>query len=346
MISLDQLSKTFGSGASAVDGVTLSVPEGAFLVLLGPSGCGKSTMLRMLAGLEAPTSGKIRFGDTVVADGERGLSLPADKRGAGLVFQSYALWPHMTVRGNVDWPLRVAGLDGATRKARVAEALALVGISDLAERYPSEVSGGQQQRVALARMIAPRPRIMLFDEPLSNLDATLRVEMRHELARLHAATGATAVYVTHDQVEAMTLASHVAVLNRGRVEQFGSPGDLLARPATAFVARFVGTPPANLIPVQQGAWLGRMADPALRGTTGHALVRAEDWHLTGPGPRTLPATRIEVVPMAGRLVVTCQLEGQRVTVIADPGSALPLDLHLALPAAPAALFDTEGNPIP
>ncbi len=346
MIQLDQLSKSFGSGAPAVDDVSLSVPEGAFLVLLGPSGCGKSTMLRMLAGLESPTQGTIRFGETLVADCARGQSLPADKRGAGLVFQSYALWPHMTVAGNVDWPLKVAGLDAAARRGRVAEALALVGIGDLAGRYPSEISGGQQQRVALARMIAPQPRIMLFDEPLSNLDATLRVEMRHELARLHAATGATAVYVTHDQVEAMTMATHVAVLNRGRIEQFGPSHELLARPATAFVARFIGTPPANLIPVRDGAWLGRLPDAALRGATGHAMVRAEEWRLGPPGPRSLPATRVEVVPMAGRLVVTCRIDDQRVTVIADPAEPLPNTLHLALPAAPAALFDTEGNPIP
>ncbi|NUB45958.1 ABC transporter ATP-binding protein [Fertoebacter nigrum] len=345
MITLENLVKAFGTGnAPVVDDVSLSVPAGAFLVLLGPSGCGKSTLLRMLAGLENPTRGTIRFGDTLVASASQ--SLPAGQRGVGLVFQSYALWPHMTVAGNVDWPLKVSGLDPAIRRIRVAEALDLVGIADLAGRYPAEISGGQQQRVALARMIAPRPQIMLFDEPLSNLDASLRVEMRHELTRLHAATGATTVYVTHDQVEAMTMASHVAVLNRGRIEQFGRPGDLLTQPATAFVARFVGTPPANLVPVQAGAWLGLLPDPALRGATGLAMVRAQDWHLSGPGPRSLPAQKIEVVPLAGRLVVTCKLGDQRVTVIAEPEAPLPADLHLALPEAPYALFNIEGQPLP
>ncbi|SMO44015.1 ABC transporter ATP-binding protein [Paracoccus laeviglucosivorans] len=347
MIRIDNLTKTYGTGPAAVDGLTFDVPQGAFLVLLGPSGCGKSTMLRMLAGLEQPSAGQIRFGDTLVADGARGYSMAADKRGAGLVFQSYALWPHMTVAGNVDWPLKVAGLDAPTRRTRVTKALETVGIAPLAARYPAEISGGQQQRVALARMIAPRPRIMLFDEPLSNLDATLRVEMRHELARLHRATGATAVYVTHDQVEAMTLATHVAVMRAGRIEQFGPPADLLEAPQTAFVAGFVGTPPANLVAIRDGAWFGRLPDPALRGATGHAMVRAQEFGLTQtPGPRTVPAERIEVVPMAGRLIVTVQAEAQRLTVITDPETPVPATAHLELPAAPAALFDPQGNLIP
>ncbi|MDB6454129.1 ABC transporter ATP-binding protein [Falsirhodobacter sp. 20TX0035] len=339
MISLTKLTKTF-NGPPAVDDVTLSVPEGGFLVLLGPSGCGKSTMLRMLAGLETPTSGTIRFGDTVVADGAR--ITPPDKRDAGLVFQSYALWPHMTVAGNVDWPLKVAGTPN--RAGRVAEALKMMGIADLAHRYPGEISGGQQQRVALARMIAPRPKFLLFDEPLSNLDATLRVEMRHELSRLHKTTGATAVYVTHDQIEAMTLATHVAVMNRGRVEQFASPLDLLAKPATAFVARFVGTPPANLIPIRDGAWLARLPDAALRGATGHAMVRAEDLTLA-TGPRSLSAELMEAIPMAGQLLVTGAVGGHRITCVAPAGTPLTRDLHFALPDAPGAIFDIEGNPI-
>src|SRR5690554_2817356 len=248
MIRIENLQKHFGT-AKAVADVSLEIPKGAFLVLVGPSGCGKSTMLRMLAGLETPTAGTIAFDDAVVSDGARAWTIEPARRNTGLVFQSYALWPHMTVAGNVDWPLKVAGLPKAQRRARVSEVLSLLGIEALAARYPNEISGGQQQRVAIARMLGPKPGILLFDEPLSNLDAKLRVEMRTELLRVHRATGATSIYVTHDQVEAMTMASHVAVLKDGRVEQFGTPDDLVTKPQTAFVATFVGTPPANLLPV-------------------------------------------------------------------------------------------------
>ncbi|WGF87741.1 ABC transporter ATP-binding protein [Marinivivus vitaminiproducens] len=346
MISLTHVSKSFG-GSAAVRDVSLSVPTGAFLVLLGPSGCGKSTMLRMLAGLESPSGGQIRFGDTVVADGDEGWSLAPDRRDAGLVFQSYALWPHMTVAGNVDWPLRVAKLGRAEREARVLQALDMLGIAPLAERYPGEISGGQQQRVALARMIAPRPKIMLFDEPLSNLDATLRVEMRFELLRVHAATGATTVYVTHDQIEAMTMASHVAVMNAGRIEQFAPPEEVLADPKSAFVARFVGTPPANLVPIRDGAWLGRLSDPALRGATGWAMVRAEDFQLaTHPSDRTLDLVLAETIPIAGRRLVTGRIDDLRLTAVTDHRGPLPAHVHFRLPASPAALFDSQGNRLP
>jgi iron(III) transport system ATP-binding protein len=199
MIEIKNLTKSFGP-FKAVDDISLSVPDGSFLVLLGPSGCGKTTLLRMLAGLEQPTSGQIVFRGQVVSDGEKGWSVEPAKRNSGLVFQSYALWPHMTVRGNIEWPLKVAGMPKEQRDARVNEVLNLLAISELVGRYPNEISGGQQQRVAIARTIAPRPGVLLFDEPLSNLDAKLRVEMRSELMRLHRKIGATAVYVTHDQM--------------------------------------------------------------------------------------------------------------------------------------------------
>ena len=342
MIRLANLTKRF-SGHAAVDDVSLTVPEGGFLVLLGPSGCGKSTMLRMLAGLDQPSSGRIEMGGRLVADGSA-LSLPPEQRNAWLVFQSYALWPHMTVAGNVDWPLKVAR--HPDRAARVEEALAMMGIADLAGRTPSEISGGQQQRVALARMIAQRPKVMLFDEPLSNLDATLRVEMRHEIARLHKATGATAVYVTHDQIEAMTLATHVAVLNKGRVEQFAPPQALLDSPASAFVARFVGTPPANLIPIRAGAWFGRLPDPQLPQIDGHAMVRAEDLALKGPGPRALKAQLMESIPMMGQRLLTLQVEGTRVTAIAPPAVPLTETMLVTLPDTASVIFDTEGYRLP
>ena len=347
LIALETVSKKF-SGSLAVDKVSFCVPQGAFLVLLGPSGCGKSTILRMLAGLDHPTSGQIRFGDKLVADASSASFLPPSERGAGLVFQSYALWPHMTVAGNIDWPLKVAGRTPGQRQAAIAAAMEMLGISSLAPRYPGEISGGQQQRVALARMIAPRPNIMLLDEPLSNLDATLRVEMRLELLKLHRATGATSVYVTHDQVEAMTMASHVAVLNHGRIEQFDTPENLLANPASAFVAGFVGTPPANLLAVERGKWLGTLDDPGLRGHTGKAMVRAEELTIhTTPGARRIATTLVEIVPMAGRRLVTGLTQGgQRLTAIADAHAPLGESLHFELPRLPSALFGPDGARAP
>lgn len=345
MISLDHVTKSYNEHA-AVSDVSFSVPEGSFLVLLGPSGCGKSTMLRMLAGLEQPSAGRIHFNGTLVADGTRGFSLPPAHRNAGLVFQSYALWPHMTVAGNIEWPLKVAKLPAEERRVRIVDAMQMLGISTLADRYPGEISGGQQQRVALARMIAPRPKVMLFDEPLSNLDATLRVEMRFELLKLHAATGATAVYVTHDQVEAMTMATHVAVMNNGRVEQFDAPQDLLAKPASAFVAGFVGTPAANLIPITQGRWFEKITDPSLPNLTGYAMVRPEQIEIVDEsGFRIIEVQLAEIVPIAGRFLVTGLIEGIRVTAITD-NPLRPVDkLRFRLPAAPAAIFDRQGTRI-
>ena len=348
-ISIRHLDKSFGAGVKAVNDVSFEVPEGAFLVLLGPSGCGKTTMLRMLAGLEHPTGGEIRFGDTVVA-GAGGTLDPA-KRDAGLVFQSYALWPHMTVRGNVEWPLKVAGWNKAKRLERVEEVLALLGIRELAERYPNEVSGGQQQRVAIARTLAPRPRILLFDEPLSNLDAKLRVEMRAELLRLHRATGATSVYVTHDQIEAMTMASHVAVMNHGVLEQFGAPQELLLSPASAFVATFIGTPPGNLLPARVEGGRYRFANLDLGpahgpGAQHQLLYRPEDLTIEYQAREsTLPIDLAEVTPMAGRFVITGFHQGQRLTAVTDlpPQAALGATVHVAFPSAPAAVYDHDGR---
>jgi iron(III) transport system ATP-binding protein len=345
MIKIHSLHKQFGN-FQAVRGVSLSVPKGAFLVLVGPSGCGKSTMLRMLAGLEAPTSGTITFGDTTVSDGSRGWVIEPSKRDAGLVFQSYALWPHMTVAGNIDWPLKVSGMDRSARQRRVEEVLNLLSIAQLAERYPNEISGGQQQRVAIARMIAPKPGILLFDEPLSNLDAKLRVEMRTELLRVHRATGATSVYVTHDQVEAMTMASHVAVMNGGRIEQFGSPKELVTDPQTAFVATFVGTPPANLVPVSNGTYWDRWSDDELAGRSGSAMFKPEELQITAaPSARTLTLDYAEASPMAGRFMVTGVRDGLRLTAIVDllPDLSVGDEVHFQLPQRPSGFFTTEGG---
>ncbi len=341
MIRIDKLVKRFGA-STAVSGVSLEVPKGAFLVLVGPSGCGKSTMLRMLAGLEPPSEGTIEFDGRTVSDGAKAWTIEPGRRDAGLVFQSYALWPHMSVAGNVDWPLKVAGLNRAEREARVAEVLQLLGIHHLAERFPNEISGGQQQRVAIARMIAPKPGILLFDEPLSNLDAKLRVEMRTELLRVHRATGATSVYVTHDQVEAMTMASHVAVMNEGRIEQFGAPEDLVDDPASAFVATFVGTPPANLVPAA-----ALPAAHPLSGAvaTGSYMFRPQDLGVEAtPGPSTLALDYAEASPMAGRTMITGISGALRLTAVVDRAPRLSVGeiVHFRIPAEPAARFDAHG----
>jgi iron(III) transport system ATP-binding protein len=349
MIRIENLRKSFGT-FEAVRGVSLDVPKGSFLVLVGPSGCGKSTMLRMLAGLEAPSAGTIAYGGRVVSDGARNWTIEPAKRDNGLVFQSYALWPHMTVAGNVDWPLKVASMTKPERRQRIAEVLKLLGIAELAGRYPNEISGGQQQRVAIARMIAPKPGILLFDEPLSNLDAKLRVEMRTELLRIHRATGATSVYVTHDQVEAMTMASHVAVMNEGLIEQFGTPEELVAKPASAFVATFVGTPPANLVPIlpspEGPALAGRIADRTLAGSAAaHAMFRAEDIEVTAePTARSLALDFAEASPIAGRLMVTGTSGDLRLTAIVDEAPRFTIGdiVHFALPARPSALFTASG----
>ena len=351
MLEIRNLTKRFGD-FEAVKDVSLSVPDGAFLVLLGPSGCGKTTLLRMLAGLELPSAGQIVFDDRVVSDGDRNWAVDPAKRNSGLVFQSYALWPHMSVRGNVDWPLKVMKLSKTERADRVAEVLKLLDIDRLADRYPNEISGGQQQRVAIARTIAPRPSVLLFDEPLSNLDAKLRVEMRTELMRLHRATGATTVYVTHDQIEAMTMASHVAVMNEGRVQQFGAPSDLVNHPETAFVATFVGTPPNNMIPVVkngQGYKVGGRHMPITPPSDDcFAMFRAESMAVVdAEGETTLPMELVETSAIAGRTMVTGLRADLRLTAIVDdvPSVRIGDTVQFRLPPTPDSWFGPDGKRI-
>lgn len=350
-ISLQQLERRFGPVA-AVAGVDLAVPAGAFLALLGPSGCGKTTILRMLAGLDAPTGGEIRFGERLVASGKRGVIVPAGRRDVGLVFQSYALWPHMTVRQNVEWPLKVRRWPRQKRQSRTEEVLTLLAIAELADRYPGEVSGGQQQRVAIARTIATQPQILLFDEPLSNLDAKLRAEMRTELLRVHRLTGATSVYVTHDQVEAMTMATHVAVMRSGVIEQFGSPRELLEGPATPFVATFVGTPPANLLPGEAASGryrykhldLGSAMESETRDGVGWLMYRADTLRIRRePGERRLAVEFAEATPVAGRAIVTVWDGERRLSVVVDdlPDARLGEQLYLEFPAAPSTVYDRD-----
>jgi iron(III) transport system ATP-binding protein len=232
-VRLDQVAKHFGP-TIALDATSLTIAAGDLFFLLGPSGCGKSTLLRLIAGLHEPTSGRIFFGETDVT------RLGTEKRNAVMCFQSYALWPHMSVADNVKFGLDVKGLSRADTKRRVDEVLALVRMTEYADRKPNQLSGGQQQRVALARAIAVEPDVLLLDEPLSNLDAKLRHEMRSEIRRICKESGVTAVYVTHDQKEALSVADSIAVLRDGRVQQVGAPGELYHSPTTAFVADFVG----------------------------------------------------------------------------------------------------------
>jgi multiple sugar transport system ATP-binding protein len=239
-ITLDAVTKRFGD-TCAVQDVSLHVPSGAFLSLVGPSGCGKTTLLRMLAGLETPTEGEIRFDEQAID------RLPPGRRDVAMVFQSYALYPQMTVAQNLAYPLRKRGVAKAERATRVAEVAAMLELEPLLQRRPRQLSGGQQQRVALGRALIREPRVFLLDEPLSNLDATLRTHMRREIADLHRRLARTMVYVTHDQLEAMTMSTHIAVFDGGQLQQIGSPEDVYHRPANRIVASFIGSPAMALL---------------------------------------------------------------------------------------------------
>ena len=238
-IDIRQVHKSYGK-TKTLHGVDLIFPSGEFVVILGPSGCGKSTLLRMIAGLEDITAGEIAIAGKVVN------RLEPRERGCAMVFQNYALYPHMTVADNIGYALKVAGVAKAERRRRIEETAKIVGLSDYLERKPAALSGGQRQRVAMARAIIREPDVFLFDEPLSNLDAKLRVTMRAEIRRLHQRLSATSVFVTHDQVEAMTLADRLVIMNKGNVEQVGQPLDIYNRPASTFVASFIGSPAMNL----------------------------------------------------------------------------------------------------
>ncbi|MEU7816735.1 ABC transporter ATP-binding protein [Pseudonocardia sp. NPDC049154] len=265
-VRIDGLMKWFGSaGVRAVDNLSLTLSEGQLVVLLGPSGCGKTTLLRCVAGLETPDGGTIEIGGSLMFGRNGRTQVPTHKRGIGMVFQNYALWPHMTVEQNVAYPLRVRGMKSHERSRQAREALALVECEALADRIPSAISGGQQQRVALARALVARPGLMLFDEPLSNLDYRLRAQLRHQLRDLHRTLGFTGLYVTHDQTEAMQLGTVVAVLKEGKVEQLADPASLFSRPASAYVARFLGI----------GNQLELVRDPDGRWAVGGGDVRVD-----------------------------------------------------------------------
>ena len=239
-ISLTNVSKVFGE-AKVIPNINLEIEDGEFVVFVGPSGCGKSTLLRLIAGLEDVSGGQI------LINGRDATELPPAKRGLSMVFQSYALYPHMSVRGNIGFPLKMAGMDKAAIDRKVEDAARILNLTDYLDRKPRQLSGGQRQRVAIGRAIVREPDAFLFDEPLSNLDAALRVNMRLEISELHQQLATTMIYVTHDQVEAMTMADKIVVLNRGNIEQVGSPLDLYRSPDNLFVAGFIGSPRMNLI---------------------------------------------------------------------------------------------------
>lgn len=285
-VTFENLSKRFGS-AVAVDDLSLEIPASELFFFLGPSGCGKTTSLRMVAGFETPSSGVLRFGEKEMT------RVPPHKRNTGMVFQNYALWPHMTTKANVEYGLRVRKIERKEREHRVREALEMVRLGHLAERFPSQMSGGQQQRVALARALVIRPDVLLLDEPLSNLDAQLRLEMRAEIKRLHEQTGTTALYVTHDQEEALSIADRVAVLKDGVLQQVGTPREIYQRPASRFVAEFIGE--TNLIPgsvksmdaeyceieTPVGVLLAsRPERPIEIGENVYCSIRPESWHVS------------------------------------------------------------------
>lgn len=247
------------NGFKALNDISLKIQDGEFIAILGPSGCGKTTLLRLLAGFNHPTSGEIRIGDQVVAN--RDYVLPPNERFISMVFQSYALWPHMSVRKNVEFPIKNSKFVSPEIRSncdrRVRELIEMVGLTGMEKRLPAQLSGGQRQRVALARALAVNPDLLLMDEPLSNLDTELRVEMRREIKELHQKTKVTVVYVTHDQSEALALADRIVVMNHGQIEQVGTPQEIYGRPATPFVAKFVGR--SNLI---AGTWSGDLFTPA------------------------------------------------------------------------------------
>ena len=307
-IVLSNVNKRYpGTTEAAVRDLNLTIPDGSFTTFLGPSGCGKTTTLRMIAGLETPTGGEIAIGGQTVYSFEKGVSLAPSKRGLGLVFQSYALWPHLTVFENIAFGLQVKRLGRTQVAEAVRDVATALQIDEYLERYTSELSGGQQQRAAIARVLVMRPKVLLLDEPLSNLDAKLRMDMRAELKRLHVETGATVIYVTHDQLEALTMSTHIAMMNGGVLQQFAPPLELYAQPANLFAADFLGNPRINLLPgvtTDDGVLCGELRVPSpgfARGTaTGEPVtvgLRAEELSLVREAaPGRAAAEVVSVLP--------------------------------------------------
>ncbi|MBY6059052.1 ABC transporter ATP-binding protein [Leisingera daeponensis] len=348
-LELEQLRKSYGQ-VDVVDGVSLAIEEGELVSLLGPSGCGKTTILRMIAGLLEPSGGRIRVA------GEDITRTPVARRDIGLVFQSYALFPHMTVFENVAFGLRRRGVRGGSLTTRVEEALGMVQLAHLADRFPRQLSGGQQQRVALARAIAPRPRLLLFDEPLSNLDAQLRDRMQIELKQLQKELGITSVFVTHDQSEAMSISDRICILAQGRIQQFSSPEAIYRDPANAFVATFIGRSNRYAGPLRDGSIAigGGLALPvrpgeAAQGTEVEAVIRHEDIGVLPAGAdgglhgrvrlRSFIGSRVQyVADLAPGVEIVAEVDAAGPSGGFEPGQevALKIDMDRAFVAPVAA----------
>jgi sn-glycerol 3-phosphate transport system ATP-binding protein len=334
-LSLHGVTKSFAT-ATALEGINVQLAAGQFSVLLGPSGCGKSTLLRLIAGLDHPTAGEIRLG------AKRIDQLPPKARNLSMVFQSYALFPHLDVAENILFGLSVRRVAKPERAERLERVAAMMGLSGLLSRKPAELSGGQQQRVALARAVISEKPVCLMDEPLSNLDAKLRAEMRSEIRALQQRLGLTMVYVTHDQIEAMTMADRIVVMNAGRVEQVATPRELYGRPGTVFVAAFIGTPPMNLVPLSE---FGGLQAPSGTVTVG---IRPEEIALA-PDEGSFPMTArvLSVEYLGADQLVALGIGGAKM-LMRYPGQApiLAPELTLALPRRALHFFDAGGRRLP
>jgi sn-glycerol 3-phosphate transport system ATP-binding protein len=344
-VIIDQIRKVYPGNVEAVKGVSIDVPDGSFCVLVGPSGCGKSTLLRMVAGLETITSGECRIGERRVNEVE-----PSD-RDIAMVFQNYALYPHMSVYDNMAYGLRNRKTPEAEIKARVAEAARILAIEPFLDRRPRQLSGGQRQRVAMGRAIVRKPQVFLFDEPLSNLDAKLRVQMRVEIKKLQRELGVTSIYVTHDQVEAMTMADQLVVMNSGRIEQIGKPTDVYRRPASVFVAGFIGSPPMNMLKgvVKDGkVMLGEQALPlkSLDLAEGRPVtigLRPEEITIADARDRVLQAEIDFVEELGSSRLLHARFENQALVFQVASGTDTQPGQRVgfAIPDAALHLFDVE-----
>jgi sn-glycerol 3-phosphate transport system ATP-binding protein len=339
-ITLKGVGKSYDKTTQIIPSLDVELRAGEFTVVLGPSGCGKSTLLQMIAGLEHVSAGQIFFGDRQVQD------LEPKQRGCAMVFQNYALYPHMSVGDNIAYSLKVAGLGKAERTHRVEAVARMLGLSDLLGRKPGQLSGGQRQRVAIGRAIVREPGVLLFDEPLSNLDAQLRHDTRMELADLHRRIGATTVFVTHDQVEAMTLADRILILNKGRIEQFDTPAAIYHTPASVFVARFIGAPPMNVLKVTGDGQALRLGDGqavVAHGAKGEFLlgVRPEDISLSADG--SLSAQLRYREDLGSHSILAADLAGEMLRIATPFGTVFDAKapLHLTFPPGRLHLFDAS-----
>ena len=354
-IILKHVTKRFGKFV-AVDDLNLTIESNAFITLLGPSGCGKTTTLRMIAGLETPTEGMISIDGKVVFDADKGINLPPNKRDVGFLFQNYALWPHMTVYQNIAFGLENLKWDKKRIAARVKELLAMLRIEQFEKRYPSELSGGQQQRVAIARTLAPGPKVLFMDEPLSNLDAKLRMEMRTELKRLHRDTDSTFVYVTHDQLEAMTLSTRVCIMQNGLLQQYAPPLEMYNNPANLFVADFMGNPTMNFIDgtAEVNGATAQLTFGSLHGAftakepislTGKDVVvgiRPEYIRISDEGTRH--ATVYSTLPAGMETTVKLDVEGTMLTAVVFGDVDYPVDCPVKFDFSKTAiLFDKASG---